>query len=795
MSSASKVNSVDGLSGSPSSVLADLVDRLTARLQAGEVIDWDGVLRDHPEHAEELGRLRPALGALDDLSRSGSAEASGIAPPAVSEAGGVLGDFRIVREIGRGGMGVVYEAEQISLGRLVALKVLPFAGVLDPRHVQRFQNEARAAACLHHPNVVPVHAVGQERGVHFYAMQMIEGRTLAELVRDLRGAKGLDAAVPEDEKRSGVQPPPEPATADTTAARAETTVLSAPGPEYFRTVARLGVQAAEALDYAHQIGVIHRDIKPGNLMLDGHGTLWVTDFGLAHLQHAEASLTMTGDLVGTLRYMSPEQILGKRVPIDHRTDVYSLGATLYELLTLQPAFVGNDRQELLGQIASEEPQPPRRVNKAIPHELETIVLKALEKNPAERYATAQELADDLWRFLEDKPIHARKPTLRRRAVKWARRHQRLLRALVAFLLLTVTGLAVSVLLIWRQMEKTGKALAEARANYAAAEAQGQRAEANFREAFWLVEDLLMPFDTERNLRPLSVAELREWQTERALQFFAAFSGDQSDEPDIRLERGRAFQSAELFVVQDQSKPPVDRLRRGIASVHAGRVYQVRSEREKALAAFRQAIAVFNRLVQDFPDNATYARELGWTQRILADELYRAGEIQDAKTHYGRAVSALRKAAQNNPSDPEIAYSLATWLSSEWPAELGDPECAVRLARKAVELAPGIPRYRLGLGIVFYRSGDWSAAVTALEEFLQLKEGPWTRTRALLFLAMAQWQCGKQAEAKNAYEQAVRLMENRVDARDYSNRAVRAETQQLLLVTKKKSDPATPSKDR
>ena len=186
-------------------------------------------------------------------------------------------------------------------------------------------------------------------------------------------------------------------------------------------MAELGIQAAEALDHAHALGIVHRDVKPANLLVDGRGSLWVTDFGLAHIQ-SDARLTMTGDLVGTLRYMSPEQALAKRVVVDHRTDVYSLGATLYELLTLEPAFAGTDRQELLRQIAFEEPKPPRRINRAIPAELETIVLKAMEKNPADRYATAKELADDLRRFLADEPILARRAGVVRRLRKWGRRH-------------------------------------------------------------------------------------------------------------------------------------------------------------------------------------------------------------------------------------------------------------------------------------------------------------------------------------------------------------------------------------
>ena len=176
----------------------------------------------------------------------------------------------------------------------------------------------------------------------------------------------------------------------------------------FRTAAALGIQAAEALDHAHKVGIVHRDIKPANLLLDAQGNLWVTDFGLARLRD-DTGLTITGDLVGTLRYMSPEQALAKRMVIDHRTDIYSLGATLYELVTLRPAIDGQDRQEVLRKIAQDEPTPPRRLNPAIPRELETILLKAMNKEPESRYATAQELADDLERFLEDKPIEAKRP--------------------------------------------------------------------------------------------------------------------------------------------------------------------------------------------------------------------------------------------------------------------------------------------------------------------------------------------------------------------------------------------------
>ncbi len=211
------------------------------------------------------------------------------------------------------------------------------------------------------------------------------------------------------------------------------------------------MQAAEALEHAHQMGVVHRDIKPANLLIDHSPRtthpapphLWITDFGLAQIDTGE-NLTITGDLLGTLRYMSPEQALAKRVPIDHRTDVYSLGVTLYELLTLEPAFAGRDRQDLLRQIAFEEPRPLRRINKSIPADLETIVLKATEKSAPDRYATAQEMADDLRRFGDDKPIAARRPTLVQHARRWCRRHKAVLASALVCAITAVTALAGSI---------------------------------------------------------------------------------------------------------------------------------------------------------------------------------------------------------------------------------------------------------------------------------------------------------------------------------------------------------------
>jgi serine/threonine protein kinase len=527
----------------------EALDEYLAALETGQKPNRQAFLARHAAIAGPLAECLDGMEALHEASSSSPQPVGGLGLAPDWQPGTPLGDFRIIREVGRGGMGVVYEAEQLSLGRRIALKVLPFALTLDPRQLQRFKNEARAAAQLHHQHIVPVYFVGSERGVHFYAMQFIEGQSLAEVIHGLRqgAAPGTGAAAPaalthgrgaaRGEATGPFVPQSGGAAADTAVERvgALATAYSKNSTQFNRAIARLGVQAAEALEHAHGYGVVHRDIKPANLLVDAHGHLWVTDFGLAQFA-ADAGLTQTGDLLGTLRYMSPEQAGGQRVLVDHRTDVYSLGATLYELLTLRPAFGGADRQTLLHQILHDEPRPLRAVEKSVPAELETIVLKALSKTPAERYATARELADDLSRFLDHQPIRARRATWPQRARKWARRHPSVVVAgFVVCALTTVVSLA-SAELVRREEAKTQAAYKQERQ-------RAREAEERFGLAREAVDEMLKVCKEELADNP-QFDGLRRRLLEHALVYYQKLIEQRGDDPSAQAELTRTRAGAQ-----------------------------------------------------------------------------------------------------------------------------------------------------------------------------------------------------------------------------------------------------------
>jgi serine/threonine protein kinase len=516
--------------------------------EAGERPNRDEVLAAHPDLREDLALFfsqRDRLASLRSLAQEVDhepARASQVTnegrheitvPEAIS---GQLGDFRLIREIGRGGMGTVYEAEQISLNRRVALKILPFASALDPRQLQRFKNEAAAAANLRHENIVAVHAVGSERGVHYFAMQFVEGQSLAAYIAEQRRTDrpGLvDSNAPGEIEPAEHSVDVHSAHASTLAVARLSTEPQSRSPSRFDWVARLGRQAALALEHAHQTGVVHRDVKPANLLLDTRGQLWVTDFGLAQVA-TDAGLTMTGELLGTLRYASPEQLRGRRGIVDHRSDIYSLGATLYELLTLRPPFDAQDRHELMRQVAEDDPAPLTTLDPGIPTSLATIVLKALRKDPADRYSSAQDLADDLERFLERRPILAQPPRMADRFRVWARRHPTAFLASAVLLLSVTLGSILIAVLVGAERERTHAAQQRAEQAFRAERLRAEEAESRLRLARRAVDELLVISEEELADRP-EMLLLRKRVLRSALAFYQEFLSERRSDPRAKAE--------------------------------------------------------------------------------------------------------------------------------------------------------------------------------------------------------------------------------------------------------------------
>lgn len=500
------------------------VQEYMAELDAGRRPNRQEFLARHPEIKEDLSVCLQGLAFLNSAAAEIHADSSG---PSHEEqrsfdaelaSSKPLGDFKLIHEIGRGGMGVVYEAVQLSLGRRVAVKVLPLAGALDHRQLQRFRNEAQAAAQLHHTNIVPVYAVGCERSVHFYAMQLIDGQSLADVIRLLRGTAADESA---------------PTTATNDRVESLSTMRTTKPAAYFRSVAQLAIQACEGLEYAHQLGVVHRDIKPANLLLDARGTLWVTDFGLAHV-YSDNNLTQTGDVLGTLRYMSPEQASGRAIVLDQRADLYSLGVTLYELLTLERAVPGEFREQLLNQISSVDPPPMRSISSAIPVDLETIVGKASAKDPAERYPTARALASDLQRFLADEPILARPPSTIDKLIKWTRRHKSIAVSAVAMLALTAIGLLISTILIAREQNKTEQANRLLQQRAVDASNQRNRANNSAKEARQVLS-FLTRVAAEELPRDPQFMGVRQKLLEAALDYYENFLEQSTNDPQTAAE--------------------------------------------------------------------------------------------------------------------------------------------------------------------------------------------------------------------------------------------------------------------
>lgn len=683
--------------GEPRRELADILERYLADLERGAAPDRATFLGEHAELADEL---RPYLDSLDKLHVAtqdlrtmrtlGGKEAS---EPAAKQ----IGEYKIVREIGRGGMGVVYEAHQESLNRRVALKILPFAAVLDQRQIARFRNEAQSAAQLHHPHIVPVFAVGQEHGVYYYAMQFIDGKSMEAAIHELRAVSGVTPTQGTTRVRGAKD------GSTTTIGFNRNSVLSSEGSirssEFFRGVARLGREAAQALQHAHDYGIIHRDVKPSNLMLDLQGKLWVTDFGLARIQN-DSGVTLTGDVVGTLRYMSPEQASGNAL-VDARTDVYSLGVTLYELLTLEHAFTGDDRHVVLRRIEQEEPAAPRKLNPAVPLDLETIVLAAMSKSRDERYQSAQALADDLGRFLSGEPALARRPGMLDHATKWARRHQSLVAmAAVCAILVSIVS-SVGMLLIAREKTEAEKSRAQADASFKLAEDSFQKARDMLDRLGVQMADRLVEMPGSEPYRKRLLTD--------TLAFYRHFIAQAGADPGLQHELALAYfksgvieaklgssdkavadytaaQSLLETLVDDD--PKNDKLRSQLALTHNNLAILAAARRDyvEARNRYEQAILMQRQLTSDHHGNADYAAQLAESQSNFGMLLDAEEDPMGAEAALAEAVSLLRPLVTSKNAAPRYARNLSIAANNlSYVLAKSDPTAAERAMREAVKI--------------------------------------------------------------------------------------------------------------
>jgi serine/threonine protein kinase/Flp pilus assembly protein TadD len=807
-------------------VLGQVTDELMERCRRGERPALTDYLGRYPALADELRALFSALVLMEDVRPSPPAAAEG---PPLDRAGAVpcrqLGEYRLVREIGRGGMGVVYEAEQESLGRRVALKVLPPEAVRDPRYLQRFQREARAAARLHHTHIVPVFGVGEDQGTHYYVMQYIEGRPLDEVLAELRrlragaapeGGPAPDRAAADVGARAGPYPsaeagppssvevarslwegrfraapppdaaaamapdgvsgpeavagPPAPQTpcpaAASTGSASTSGPLSDPHRPYAKSVASIGIQVAEALEYAAQQGVLHRDVKPSNLLLDVWGNVWLTDFGLAKAT-GTPDLTRTGDLLGTLRYMAPERFQGQA---DVRSDVYALGLTLYEALALRPAFDESGQMELMQQISAAEPPRLDQLNPQLPRDLVMVVHKAMTKDPGDRYQTAGALAEDLGRFLDDRPIVARRLGVLERAWRWTRRNPTLAGMLAALLALAVLATGGGVWLVQQQAERRAEAArhaAELRTEVGTAldQATTFRKSFHFRAARELLEQ------ARRRLEPAGPDDLRQ-----------QLDGARADLDLVEHLDAARFQTAAMRDGKYDFTGAERRYAAAFAEAGLGR----EGDDLEALAARVQHSAVRAEIVGALEDWASLTKDRARRAWLLAaaraadphpsrnllrqPELWRDGaRLERLAQEMGMAelslplATALGRALRMSGGDaiPLMKAAQARFRNDFWlNFQLGQfsydakrPDDAVGYYRTALALRPETSAAYHTLGIVLYMTGQLDEAIDCYQQTLRLDSKD---AVAYSNLGLALYDTGRLDEAIDCYQQALRL---------------------------------------
>lgn len=683
-----------------------LADEFTGRQRRGESPSISEYVTQYPELADEIRDLFPAIATMERLKlhkEQGSALRASLGAVRLQR----LGDFRIIGEIGRGGMGIVYEAFQESLDRHVAVKVLPKQSLLDGKQLQRFQRESQTAARLHHTNIVPVFGVGEHEGFHYIVMQLIRGIGLDALLAALRQHGACGSALRQEQdpaprppkpdrdsqtaslvgalvagrfwqtRHSGLSSPQPAETVvsskverpdqaekssstagmvaenlqadrDTTingSREADNTISAttlAPGrsfqlgPPYWRSTATIGLQVAEAIQYAHLQNTLHRDIKPANLLLDSQGVVWVTDFGLAKAMEHD-NVTQTGAIVGTLRYMAPEQFSGRS---DARSDVYSLGLTLYELLTLQPAFEDSSRSSLIRTIVHDDPTRPRKLNPDIPRDLETIILKSVAREPVARYQSAGEMAEDLQRFLGDRPVAARRITPPERLWRWCRRNPVVASLTSAVLAMVVLAATIATI-----------GYAQTRKAWVSESQQRRKAEATTELAMEALDKIFHQFAPNR------ITDTPEM----------TFEDPQGDSVDVPLQPVISKETAALLEQMldfygrlGEQGGDDTKLRRKVADANrrVGDIRQRLGHFQQAIAAYERAIVLYRRLQRESAEKTDLLTQTAGIYNELG-RVYHATEDKDKETRSHLAALAVLAAAQSQSNaSPKLRYEVA-----------------------------------------------------------------------------------------------------------------------------------------
>jgi eukaryotic-like serine/threonine-protein kinase len=623
-----------------------------------------------------------------------------------------LGDYELLEELGRGGMGVVCKARQLSLNRLVAVKMI-LAGVLATEaDVQRFHAEAEAAAGLDHPGIVPVFEVGQYSGYHYFSMGYVEGQSLSRRIAE------------------------------------------SPLPP--REAARIMAQVAEAVEYAHSKGVIHRDLKPANVLLDPTSQARVTDFGLAKRLDQESSLSISGTLVGTPSYMPPEQASGQVKRVDIRSDVYSLGATLYAMLSGRPPFQADNWSDTCLQVVHQEPIPPRQLNPKLPRDLETVCLKCLEKDPRRRYASARELADELGRYLRGEPIHARPIGRPERLWRWCRRNPIVAVLSASIALLLVLGTLVST---YYAVAATNSAREATKAR-SLAEKEKDRATGNFKMASEAVKTFYTQVADDPRLAPHGLEDLRRSLLESANKFYEKLINQESSDSGMQHERLEAlFSRGNIERALNNRSQAENAYKNTIATANQliqahgsdsdyryfvagshqnlGMIYRASGKLQQAKTEFKKAIDMWMEMVKEHPNEHNYQQALGGSYCDLGTACSDAGESAGAENAYTAAVDVLERVTKVHPDMLTSQLFLATSQSNlgNMHAKMGRAAAAESAHGKAVAIFemlaakdPKEPRYqdRLAaaygnLALIYESAGQAEKQESVLLKSLKIRE--------------------------------------------------------------------------